>query len=79
MSMHAARVESSERLCRVLALLRDGREYSTLDITQQAWVCAVNSIISELRVNGYPITCRQSTDPGTGARVWLYRLDLRHG
>ncbi len=56
--MHYARVEKSERLQRVLALLADGGWHSTLDIIIGAGVCAVNSCISELRANGYSIFCR---------------------
>ena len=47
--MHAARLADSPRLQRVLEVLSDGREHSTLEISQQARVCAVNSCIAELR------------------------------
>lgn len=57
--MNAARISSSERLQRTDALLASGLEYSTLDIIQQAHVCAVNSIISELRANGRNIKCQR--------------------
>ena len=56
--MHAAKLETSPRLQRVNALLADGQEYSTRDIVYRADVCAVNSIISELRANGCCITTR---------------------
>lgn len=56
--MHAARLAHSERLQRVDALLVGGGEYSTLEIIQQAGVCAVNSIISELRNNGRDVRCK---------------------
>ena len=32
----------------------------------------MNSIVSELRANGYVVTCRQA--PGEHGRIWLYRL-----
>lgn len=64
--MHAARLEHSPRLQRVADLLADGREYSTLEIIQAAGVCAVNSIIAELRANGFSILCRRCGD------VWVY-------
>lgn len=73
MSMHAARLDASPRLQRVLAVLADGREYSTLDLVREAQVCAVNSIIAELRANGHAIACRQARVDG--ARRWLYRLE----
>lgn len=72
--MHAARLERSPRLQRVHALLRDGLERSTLDIAVQAEVCAVNSVIAELRVNGAWIDCRQTRNPANGAAIWLYRM-----
>lgn len=71
--MHAARVDRSPRLQRVLAVLEDGREHSTRELLDAARVCAVNSIVAELRANGHRITCRQQVaDEG---RVWLYRLE----
>lgn len=66
--MRAAHIDTSERLQRVLCLLADGREYSTLDIVMAAGVCAVNSCVAELRANGYRIGCRRQ-----GGR-WLYSL-----
>ena len=55
--MNAAKFEKSNRLQRVYKLLKRGGEFSTLDIIQNAGVCAVNSIISELRQCGYQISC----------------------
>lgn len=57
--IHAADIKNSERLQRVLAVLTDRQPHSTLEIIQQAGVCAVNSCIAELRINGYDIRCRQ--------------------
>lgn len=65
--MHSANLESSKRLQRVDELLSDLRPRSTLEIIQQAGVCAVNSIISELRRNGRTINCHQHN------RVFYYR------
>ena len=73
--MHAAKLAGSRRLQRVRDLLSDGREYSTLEIALIAKVCAVNSIVAELRANGLEINCRQASGEG-GGRVWLYRLML---
>ncbi len=53
--IHAARLETSPRLQRVLALLERGGRYSTRDIVMQAEVMAVNSAISELRANGITV------------------------
>jgi len=57
--IHAAKVDNSARLQRVLDLLLDYRPHTTRDIIRESFCCAVNSCISELRVNGYDITCRQ--------------------
>lgn len=67
--MNAANIESSDRLARVADLLAQGGEFSTLDIIKKANVCAVNSIISELRQNGYEIHCERR-----GER-WFYKLE----
>ena len=71
--MHAAAVERSPRLRRVLALLRDGQEHSTREIVVEADVMAVNSCIAELRENGYAIECAQRKTEG-GQRYFTYRL-----
>ena len=71
--MHAARLGRSERLRRVYELLSDGLEHSTLEIALEARVCAVNSIVAELRANGFVIECRQERG-SHGGRIWLYRM-----
>lgn len=43
-----------------------------MDIVRGACVCAVNSVVAELRENGAVIECRQEVrDTG---RVFLYRM-----
>jgi len=69
--MNAASIESSERLNRVLDLLSLGGEFTTLDIIKSANVCAVNSIISELRQNGFDINCQRRGEK------WFYRLETK--
>ena len=66
--MNAANPHKSERLKRVIRLLKKRREFSTLEIIQRANVCAVNSIIAELRQAGHKITCQRRGDR------WFYRL-----
>lgn len=72
--MHAARLDKSQRLKRVLHVLKDAHEHnealSTMQIIRQANVCAVNSIIAELRVNGYSIDCYCIRG------VWFYKLQV---
>ena len=64
--MHFATLEKSQRLQRVLAVLRDGKTHTTRDLIIKAQVCAVNSIVAEIRANGIQVDCRRSGD------VWLY-------
>ena len=72
--MHAAKLASSTRLQRVVALLSDGGEHSTRDILIGAEVMAVSAIVAELRANGAVIHCRQARSI-RGERIWLYRLE----
>ena len=57
-SLHAARLDHSPRLQRVLALLGDGQWRGTREIVMAAEVMAVNSAISELRANQIDVECR---------------------
>lgn len=67
--MNSAKLDKSTRLQRVANLLKKARKpLSTLEIMQQARVCAVNSVISELRDNGMNIVCKRQ---GTN---WYYRI-----
>ena len=67
--MKAASLKSSERLQRVAQFLDDGRERSTMEIINECQVCAVNSIIAELRDNSLIIHCRREGD------TWYYRKE----
>jgi len=68
--VNAANASKSDRLQRVYKLLSRGGEFTTLEIIQGAGVCAVNSIISELRQNGYHIDCQRRNDK------WFYRMTI---
>lgn len=72
--MHAARIEDSPRLQKVLEFLRHKRAATTFEIIQGCNVCAVNSIIAELRANGYNVTC--SAVP---KQRGVYRYELIEG
>ena len=65
--MHAASLKNSDRLKRVASLLKSGRPYTTMEIIKRAQVCAVNSIVAELRANGMDIVCNRL------GNVWMYR------
>jgi hypothetical protein len=66
--MHYAKISKSKRLQRTLRVLSDGQEHSTRDIIRAADVCAVNSVISEIRRNGIPV--RSCVKGG----IWFYRI-----
>jgi len=68
--MKAAKLENSDRLQRVDRLLNTGLEFSTREIAQFAHVCAVNSIIGELRENGRDIMCQRR------GKHWFYRMAI---
>lgn len=72
MTMNAANIENSDRLKRVADVLAQGGEYTTLDIIKQANVCAVNSIIAELRANGFGISCQRR------GSNWFYKLEKQN-
>jgi hypothetical protein len=55
--MHAAKIDDSPRLQKVRDFLRRNGSATTLEIIKGCNVCAVNSIIAELRANGFTVTC----------------------
>ena len=60
-------------LRRALAELRAaGGEISTWDLSRRAGICAVNSVIAELRAHGFEIDCRQEVREGR--RRFFYTL-----
>lgn len=69
--MNAATMRSP-RLQRVLGCLKRGGWWSTRQLIEYARVCAVNSVISELRANGYAI--ETETKRWRGRTIWRYRL-----
>ena len=76
MSMHAARIGNSQRLQDVLGALSRGGQWSTRDLVKATGRFAINSIVAELRENGYDIECEPGTEMenGRNKRVWRYRL-----
>ena len=69
--IRAALLENSERLQKVAKFLGDGNPHSTREIIRVCDVCAVNSIVDELRhpKNGFAINCKQ-----TGKECWEYTM-----
>lgn len=68
--MNAAKLSKSDRLMRVRNVLMDGMKHTTRDLIRKAKVCAVNSIIAELRANGMQIDCRRVGDR------WFYQAKV---
>lgn len=69
--MHAAKIDDSPRLQKVRDFLRRNGSATTREISNGCDVYAVNSIIAELRVNGFTIEC----NPVKGQRgVYRYTL-----
>lgn len=71
--MNAARLSTSPRLRRALWALREaGGEISTFELSRKAAICAVNSVVAELRANGCDIVCAQRCEGGE--RRFYYTL-----
>lgn len=72
---HYGNADKSDRLKRVLDLLRDGMPHTTMSIAKECNVCNPSTIISELRFNGYKIPpaklVRRRKD---GTRIYTYQL-----
>jgi hypothetical protein len=66
--MHSARIEKSKRLQSVDKALASGTEMSTRELIQATGMCAINSIISELRDNGKDIRCHRR------GGAWYYQM-----
>ena len=70
--MHAAKIDDSPRRQKVRDFLRRKGSATTREISNACDVYAVNSIIAELRVNGFSVAC----NPVKGQRgVYLYTLN----
>jgi len=72
--MHHAKLENSPRLQRALAVLLRQKDWiTTRSLIRRARICAVNSVIAELRENGCKIETKRSIGR-EGAARWSYRL-----
>ena len=73
--MHHAKIETSDRLQRLLALLREGGWWTTRDLMLGTGSVAQATDISELRSNGFDVESRRLTSVlDTSRQVWSYRL-----
>lgn len=80
--IHAGKhIKPGGRYDRVLTVLRAAGRLgaTTLEIIQRAQVCAVNSVVSELRAMGYMIDCEPAGKSQDGGAVYRYFLIEAHG
>ncbi|AUC54271.1 hypothetical protein CDO87_14275 [Sagittula sp. P11] len=70
--MNAASAIKSARLQRVLKVLSDGKEHSSLDLVRRAKAIAPGTCVSELRENGALIECTRRNGPN--GPVWYYKM-----
>ncbi|MEM7751767.1 MAG: hypothetical protein AAF230_00040 [Pseudomonadota bacterium] len=69
--MNYGRLKTSPRLQRALrALQRAEGEISTMELSRRARICAVNSVVAELRANGAEIRCRKGHDANKRMRFF---------
>lgn len=69
--MRAARL-SSPRLQRALKVLKDGKPHTTRELMRKGNICAVNSVVAELREHGAKVICTQ--DVINGQRRFYYTM-----
>lgn len=75
--IHAGKtIKPGGRYDRCLSFLRarGGAGGTTMEIIEGARVCAVNSLVSELRAMGYAIDCTPGGHSMDGGAIYRYRL-----
>jgi hypothetical protein len=73
--MHAASPDKSERLKRVLDVLRaHPHGISSINLQEQAETVAPGTCVSELRRAGYPIKCEYLMRKANGSKVYIYTI-----
>ena len=75
--MHHAKIGTSNRLQRLLGLLRQGGWWTTKELMTRTGSVSQATDISELRSNGFNIESRRETSVhylSENRQVWSYRL-----
>ena len=73
--MHHAKIETSDRLQTLLALLSQGGWWTTKELMRETGSVAQATDISELRSNGFDVESRRlKSELDTTRQVWSYRL-----
>ena len=76
MSFHAASLKSSPRLQRVLLFIRRRGKYgaTTAQISSATGVMSASTVVSEIRANGYPVTCAFEGITKDGRKIFRYMM-----
>jgi DeoR/GlpR family transcriptional regulator of sugar metabolism len=72
---HAADIDKSARLKKLLEILADGFEYSTAELQERTGSMAIHTDIHELRSNGYAVKCRY-VGKHDDKKVYAYKLEV---
>ena len=73
--MHHAKIETSDRLQTLLAILRQGGWWTTKELMRRTGSVAQATDISELRSNGFDIESRRlKSELDSKRQVWSYRI-----
>lgn len=74
--MNFARIKTSPRLQKVLLYLRRKAHHgaTTMELIRATGQCAINSIMAELRRNGFEIACKLEGVTPDGGKVFRYTL-----
>lgn len=79
MSSHAAKIENSDRLKKLLRVLDSGEEFTTAELQTITNSMAIHSDVHELRQNGYKINCRYSKSKSLffNRKVFCYKKEVK--
>lgn len=72
---HAADIDKSARLIKLLEILADGFEYTTAELQEKTGSMAIHTDIHELRSNGYAVKCKYVGKQGNN-RIFAYKLEV---
>ena len=72
--IHYAKLENSQRLQELFAILQDGKAHSAFDIQAKTKSMAVHTDIAELRENGYEISQWYDGQTARGRSRSMYRM-----
>lgn len=66
--MHAAKLDRSKRLQRIMKVLSDHKPHSSMELIRRAKTVAIGTDISEIRRNKRNVKCKRE------GKIWFYRL-----